>query len=155
MKLTFVVALVVFSIPFAAETGGKSEVFSAKDVKAKLVTMVPQAKTPTGSTGMLGDYKTHSIRLVSRTTSGGAEVHNHFDDVIMVIEGTAIIITGGSVVNSHDEADGEVRGESVKGGESQAVSVGDVIHIPAGTPHQTVVPAGTQYSAMVVKVREQ
>ena len=155
MKLTFVIALVVFSLSLAAQTGGKSEVFSAKDIKARLSSMSPQAKTPTGSTAMLGDYKTHSIRLVSRTTSGGAEVHNHFDDVIMVTEGNAAIITGGSVVNPHDEADGEVRGESVKDGQSQAVSVGDVIHIPAGTPHQTVVPAGTQYSAMVVKVREQ
>ena len=154
MKLTFVVALVALSLPLAAQTGGKSEVFSAKDVKTKLATMAPQAKTPTGSTAMLGDYKTHSIRLVSRTTSGGAEVHNHFDDVIIVTEGTATVISGGSVVNPHNEADGEVRGESVKDGQSQDVSVGDVIHIPAGTPHQTVVPAGTQYSAMVVKVRE-
>jgi mannose-6-phosphate isomerase-like protein (cupin superfamily) len=155
MKLTWVVALVVFLLPLAAQTGGKSEVFSAKDVKAKLATMAPQAKTPTGSTAMLGDYKTHSIRLVARTTSGGAEVHNHFDDVIVVTEGSATIITGGSVVNPHDEADGEIRGQSVKDGQSQAVSVGDVIHIPAGTPHQTVVPAGKEYSAMVVKVREQ
>jgi quercetin dioxygenase-like cupin family protein len=57
-------------------------------------------------------------------------------------------------VNPHNEADGEIRGENVKDGQSQAVSVGDVIHIPAGTPHQTVVPAGMAYSAMVVKVRE-
>lgn len=155
MKLNFVVAIVAFGLPLTAQTGGKAEVFSAKDIKAQLAALAPQATASSGSSAVLGDYKSHSIRLVARTTSGGAEVHTHFDDVIVVTEGKATLITGGSVVDPHTESDGEIRGASIKDGQSQAVSVGDVIHVPAGTPHQTIVPGGTEYSAMVVKVREQ
>jgi quercetin dioxygenase-like cupin family protein len=44
------------------------------------------------------------------------------------------------------------RGTAVTGGESHRVSVGDVVHIPANTPHQMLVDAGHQVTYFVVKV---
>jgi mannose-6-phosphate isomerase-like protein (cupin superfamily) len=153
MKLTFVIGLLL-SLPLAAQTAGKPEVFSAKDIKAQLASLAPQAKSAGSGSTVIGKYGTHNIMLSARTTSGGGEVHQHFDDVMIVTEGTATLITGGTLVDPHTESDGELRGKSIKDGQSQTVSVGDVVHVPAGTPHQLILAPGTAYSAMVVKVKE-
>jgi quercetin dioxygenase-like cupin family protein len=36
----------------------------------------------------------------------------------------------------------------------QTISVGDIVHIPAGIPHQLIIAPGTAYSSLVVKVKE-
>jgi quercetin dioxygenase-like cupin family protein len=36
---------------------------------------------------------------------------------------------------------------------TQTVSVGDIIHVPAGTPHQLLIAKGVLFSAFVVKIR--
>lgn len=154
MRLRLLIGVVVLALPLAAQTTGKAEVFSAKDIKAQLASLAPQAKASGDSSSVLGDYKTHSLRLSARAASGGGEVHTHFDDVMVVTEGTATLITGGTLVDSHTESDGELRGTGIKDGQSQTIAVGDVIHVPAGTPHQLMIAPGTTYSAMVVKVRE-
>ena len=87
MKLDFCIGLLLSLLPLAAQTTGKAEVFSAKDIKAQLASLAPQAKASGDSSSVLGDYKTHSLRLSARTTSGGGEVHQHFDDVMVVTEG--------------------------------------------------------------------
>ena len=47
-----------------------------------------------------------------------------------------------------------MRGASVKGGTRQELKAGDVVHIPAGTPHQMLVAAGNTVTYFVVKVQE-
>jgi quercetin dioxygenase-like cupin family protein len=94
------------------------------------------------------------MRLNARTTSGGGEIHTHFDDVIIVTEGKATLITGGTVIDPHTGSDGEIRGSGIQNGVVQTISVGDIVHIPAGTPHQLIIATGTTYSYLVIKVRE-
>jgi mannose-6-phosphate isomerase-like protein (cupin superfamily) len=153
MKLTFLIGLLL-SLPLSGQTAGKAEVFSAKEIQSQLGSLSLQAKSAGSGSAMIGKYGSHNIMLSARTTSGGGEVHQHFDDVMIVIEGTATLITGGTLVEPHAESDGELRGTSIKDGQSQTISTGDVVHVPAGTPHQLVVAPGTHYSAMVVKVKE-
>ena len=102
----------------------------------------------------MGEYGTHAIKLSSRTTDGGAEIHAHFDDVMLVTEGNATLITGGTVVDAHTGSDGETHGSGIRNGIVQTISAGDLVHIPAGTPHQLLIAPGTSYSALVIKVRE-
>jgi mannose-6-phosphate isomerase-like protein (cupin superfamily) len=154
MKLAVFVMIAAVALPLSAQTSGKAEVFSTKDMQAKLAGLAAPLKSSGSGTALLADYKTHSLRLVTRTTSGGAEVHQHLDDVIVVTEGTATLITGGTLVDPHTESEGEIRGSSIRDGQSQTISVGDVVHVPAGIPHQMQVPAGTTYSGLVVKVKE-
>ena len=116
--------------------------------------MAPKAKATGGSTAIIGDYKTHLLMLSERTANGGGEVHQHFDDVMVVQEGTATLVTGGTLIDPHTESDGELRGSGIKDGQSQTITVGDIVHVPAGTPHQLQVAGGTTYSAMVIKVKE-
>jgi Uncharacterized protein, possibly involved in utilization of glycolate and propanediol len=77
-------------------------------------------------------YKVHASR---RTEPGVVEVHEWDTDVIYVLEGSATFVTGGKLVDSKTIAPGEIRGQTVEGGESRRIAKGDVIIVPNGTPH--------------------
>lgn len=89
--------------------------------------------------------------LITRTSSGGAELHNRWCDYLVVLDGEGVELTGGSMVDRHDEADGEVRGTRLDGAQSHTLHKGDIIFIPAGTPHQTIEPPGKSITIFVIK----
>ena len=72
---------------------------------------------------------------VKRVAAGKAEVHTRDTDLIYVLEGSARFVTGGRVVGGTNTAADEIRGEAIEGGETRVLSKGDVIIVPAGTPH--------------------
>jgi len=137
-----------------AVTGSKVQVFSRTGVESQLAVLVTAA-TASGSSGTtLGDYRSHAIKLSVQSASGGAEVHAHYDDIFVVTEGKATLVTGGTVVNAKTDSDGETKGSSIQNGRSQTIVQGDIVHIPAGTPHQLTIADGNVFGAIVVKVRE-
>ena len=77
-------------------------------------------------------YMVHTSR---RDKAGMAEVHLKDADIIYVQEGAATLVTGGTVVDPKNVAADEVRGAEISGGETRQISKGDVIIVPAGTPH--------------------
>jgi len=95
------------------------------------------------------NYMVHASR---RDAAGQAEVHEQDADIIYVLDGTATFVTGGTVVDPKTVAQGEIRGASIQGGETRKLVKGDVMIVPAGTPHwfQQVTAPFTYY---VVKVR--
>jgi mannose-6-phosphate isomerase-like protein (cupin superfamily) len=123
-------------------------------VKARLDTLVAAAKASGSSGATLVDYGSYKLQLSVRTASGGAEVHAHWDDVMVVEAGSATLVTGGTVVDGTADANGETHGAKIEGGETQALTAGDTVTVRAGTPHQILVAPGTVYEAMVVKVHE-
>jgi len=70
-----------------------------------------------------------------RTEPGLAEIHASDTDVIYVVEGAATVVTGGTVTEARGTAPGELRGKAIEGGETRRIARGDVLVIPAGTPH--------------------
>jgi quercetin dioxygenase-like cupin family protein len=82
------------------------------------------------------------------------EVHAHFDDVIFVTKGEADLVTGGTVIEPHTGADGETKGKGIKDGREQIITAGAIVHIPAGTPHQMIIPKGSLFEAVVIKIHE-
>ena len=86
-----------------------------------------------------------------RNMPGEVEVHEKETDIFYITDGAATIVTGGTMVGGKQTAAGQLRGTDVKGGETRKVSKGDVMVIPAGTPHwfKEVSP---QVSYFVVKV---
>ena len=86
-----------------------------------------------------------------RTGPGEVEVHTKETDIFYITDGTATIITGGTMVGGKETAKDQIRGTDVKGGETHHVSKGDVMVIPAGTPHWFKEVSG-QVSYFVVKV---
>lgn len=95
------------------------------------------------------NYMVHASR---RDGAGQAEVHAKDADIIYVLDGSATLVTGGTVVEPKTTAPDEVRGKAIVSGETRALAKGDVIIVPAGTPHWFEnVPAALTY--YVVKVR--
>ncbi len=148
------VAALALGAPAATLAGDKALVIPAQDIKAQLADLVAQAK-PTGSAGpIVASYGNLGLMLSVRTANGVGELHQHFDDLMIVQEGSATLVTGGSLVDPKPGANGEIRGTSVQGGASQTLGVGDVVIVPAGVPHQLLIPPGTVYKSMVAKIKE-
>lgn len=70
-----------------------------------------------------------------RDAPGEAEVHLWDGDIMYVLEGSATLVTGGSIVEPRTVAPGEVRGPRIEGGTARELAAGDVVHVPAGAPH--------------------
>ena len=102
----------------------------------------------------LAKYGNHYTLLAERSANGSAEVHEHEADIFVVESGLATIVTGGRVVNGRREKAGEIRGSAIEGGQRHALAAGDIIHIPAGTPHQLLVEQ-RPFIYFVVKVSGQ
>ncbi|MGH9647297.1 MAG: cupin domain-containing protein, partial [Bryobacteraceae bacterium] len=77
----------------------------------------------------------YSIITGRHDKPGGAEVHLHDTDLMYVVQGSATYVTGGTVAGAHSTAPGEIRGDSITGGDAREISQGDVMVVPAGTPH--------------------
>ncbi len=94
----------------------------------------------------------YMVHASHRDKAGMAEVHEQDADIIYVLEGSATLVTGGTVVEPKPIGPGEIRGREIAGGETRTISKGDVIIVPAGTPHWfKEVPGPLNY--YVVKAR--
>jgi len=102
----------------------------------------------------LEKYPHHYMMLAFRSKSGGGEVHQSFADTFTILDGHATLLTGGEVVAPKTTGPGEIRGGSVKGGSSQELHAGDIVHIPAGMPHQMLVAPRESITYFVVKIEE-
>jgi mannose-6-phosphate isomerase-like protein (cupin superfamily) len=117
-----------------------------RDEEAKL-----SARDPVTAFETLADYGTHNIMLAVRHANGQAELHEKMADVFVVRTGSATLATGGEIVDGKNTAPGEIRGASIRGGTNQDLGPGDVVHIPAGIPHQILMKTGDTFSYLVVK----
>jgi uncharacterized protein GlcG (DUF336 family)/mannose-6-phosphate isomerase-like protein (cupin superfamily) len=78
-------------------------------------------------------YKVHASR---RVEPGQAEIHTLDTDVIYVVDGSATLVTGGTVPDAKSIAPNELRGSKIDGGEEHHIEKGDAVIIPNGLPHQ-------------------
>jgi mannose-6-phosphate isomerase-like protein (cupin superfamily) len=134
--------------------GANPSVLLQRDVKARLDAMISAAKVAGSSSATLVDYGSYKLQLSVRTQSGGAEIHAHWDDVMVVEAGSATLVTGGAVIDGSTSTDGETHGTKIEGGQTQSLNPGDMVTIRAGTPHQIHIDPGTIYEALVVKIHE-
>lgn len=101
-----------------------------------VVTYVPHDKvTSTMAKGgpIINDHGL--IVLAQRRGAGEVEVHEKTNHVFIIVEGEATFVTGGTLVGAKDTAPGQKRAPNVQGGEVHHLTKGDVITIPAKTPH--------------------
>ena len=94
-----------------------------------------------------------SIQMAYRIKSGQGEWHHDEADILIVQEGSAHIITGGDIVNGKETAPGEIRGDGVKGGTTQAFKAGDVLRIEPQVAHQVVLAPGEMVRYLAIKVK--
>ncbi len=140
-----------------AQSGGLNY-YSASDLHQMAHKLQERDSLRLRTTGVVTEtlekYPDHFTMLTVRTTSGGAELHEHYADIFLVVDGDATLITGGTVLNPKSAAPGETSGTAVEGGARQKLGKGDVVHISPNTPHQLLISKGHSFTYFVVKVKE-
>ena len=100
---------------------------------ALMATLKEAAKTaPAMHTAPIKLADHYRVNVVRRTSAQGAIAHPDGTEVHHIIEGTATFVSGGTMVRAAGAAAGSA---TIAGGESRRVAKGDVILVPAGTPH--------------------
>jgi mannose-6-phosphate isomerase-like protein (cupin superfamily) len=100
----------------------------------------------------LATFENHGVLVAHREGNGQGELHQRQVDVFVVQTGEAIIRVGGELVDGKQVRPNEMIGSSVRGGVEKRLQAGDVLHVPAKTPHQMLVQAGQQITYLVVKI---
>lgn len=103
---------------------GMVEALASADVTAAFKAGRPLLET--------GQYKIHASR---RDAPGMAEVHTRDTDIVYVLDGSATLVTGGTVVDGASTGMNEIRGTSIAGGDTRRLVKGDVVVVPNGVPH--------------------
>jgi glc operon protein GlcG len=98
------------------------------------------------------DGRNYMVHASRREKPGQAEIHTKDADVIYVLQGSATFITGGEAVDAKITEPNELRGSSIRGGQTRQIAKGDVIIVPHGVPHQFL-EVTDPFLYFVVKVR--
>jgi uncharacterized protein GlcG (DUF336 family)/quercetin dioxygenase-like cupin family protein len=98
------------------------------------------------------DGRNYMVHASRREKPGQAEIHTKDTDVIYVLDGSATFLTGGDAVDAKETAANELRGSSIRNGETRQIAKGDVIVVPNGVPHQFL-KVTDPFLYYVVKVR--
>ncbi len=75
------------------------------------------------------------IVIANRGVMRGAEMHAKTNHVFIIVDGEADFVTGGKMIDPKEISPGQTRGKGIEGGTVHRLSKGDVITIPANTPH--------------------
>jgi mannose-6-phosphate isomerase-like protein (cupin superfamily) len=75
------------------------------------------------------------IVLANRAMQRGSEMHGKTNHVFIIVDGEGTFVTGGKLINPKEIGPGQTRGDGIEGGEAHHLSKGDVITVPANTPH--------------------
>tara|TARA_Y100000814_G_scaffold287316_1_gene257307 strand:- start:310 stop:780 length:471 start_codon:yes stop_codon:yes gene_type:complete len=94
---------------------------------------VSLSQRPNFGVGRINSGGDYAINMIRRTAPAGAIVHEDAAEIHYVVEGAGVLTTGGVAVKPEENG---VVFANIEGGYSQRVSVGDLIFIPMGTPHQ-------------------
>ena len=75
------------------------------------------------------------VILANRRGAGAVEYHEHTNHVFFMLEGEGTVIVGGAMVDPKRTSPDQMTATSIEGGTSYHLSKGDVLTIPAKTPH--------------------
>jgi glc operon protein GlcG len=101
---------------------------------------------------MMHAARNYMVHASHRDKAGVVEIHELDTDIVYVLKGSAMLITGGTPVGTKTIAPHEIRGTDTKGGETRKLMPGDVVIIPNNVPHWFK-EVDAPFDYYVVKVR--
>jgi len=131
------------------------EHWTAADLQTVNKTLAEKAATDSHHAGSktISDYPNDLFMLAHREADGQSELHETQADVFVVESGSATLVVGGTMVNAETTAPHEKRGGTIQGGTRQKLSAGDIVRIPANTPHQLVLDGAKEFTYFVIKIK--
>jgi uncharacterized protein GlcG (DUF336 family)/mannose-6-phosphate isomerase-like protein (cupin superfamily) len=84
---------------------------------------------------MMHAARNYMVHASHRDKAGIVEVHELDTDIVYVLKGSAVLVTGGTPVGAKTVAPHEIRGSDTRDGEAKKLMPGDVVIIPNGVPH--------------------
>src|ERR1700721_1076169 len=95
-----------------------------------------KAQNPEGAaSSKLNEYPNSLTMIALRRKNGGAEIHENYADFFFVVQGSAKLLTGGTVPDGKSVSLGEIRGKSVGNGVKQILTKGDTAPFPHTRAH--------------------
>jgi mannose-6-phosphate isomerase-like protein (cupin superfamily) len=122
------------------------------DLKAIAATLAPKLGASQYTGESYGKAETYSFTANLRRVSVGAEIHKKWTDVFVIQSGEATLIVGGNIPDAKENRPGEFGGKSIADGVEKKLGPGDIITIPAGTPHQLKLEPGQEIAMLVIKI---
>ena len=113
----------------------------AKEAKAEQVFVAAEKVTQTlKKAGPLADAPNLRVSggfrpSARRDASPVAEIHANEADLFFVIDGRATQVLGGRIIDGRQTGPGQIRGPKTEAGQTYQLGEGDVMWVPAGTPH--------------------
>jgi mannose-6-phosphate isomerase-like protein (cupin superfamily) len=86
-------------------------------------------------TGLITTNAEYMVAGAHRENPGQVELHEKTTDILFVVEGEALYVTGGKMIDGKQMRPGEWIGTNIEGGVEHHLKKGDVIIVPANTPH--------------------
>jgi mannose-6-phosphate isomerase-like protein (cupin superfamily) len=153
--LLTMVAIPLLAVQSQAPAPAGFEHWTAADLLATDKTLAAKAAADAhrSAAQTISDYPNDLYMAAHREADGVPEWHETQADVFFIESGTATLVVGGTMVNAETTAPHEKRNGTIEGGVRQKLSPGDVVRIPANTPHQVLLDAGQKFSYFVVKIK--
>ena len=113
-------------------TDDRAVVLGASDLESVLSGLLDEQRS---SQRLLEGGDVFSITMLNRTAPT-ATIHGTLSDLYVIQDGSATLVTGGSLVDPRPASrPGDQQGSSIRGGVEQIVRAGDVVFIPPGMVH--------------------
>ena len=138
LSVSFLALCAAAGLLLAADEASPAAIYKSA---AELMSTLTQSaeKNPAQATGPISNQSHYRVNIVRRDRPGFALTHAtgpaKGSEVHYIIDGAATVVTGGTIMHV---AGGNAKGAgnaAIEGGETRHVTKGDVIVIPAGTPH--------------------
>jgi len=151
-RTTLVLAAALLVVPaFAADPSG-FVLWKSSELKQRDEALSKKVGPDHSARETLADYHDHRFRMLYRDADGFPEQHDYLIDVVIVQSGEGTLVVGGKMINPKGGGGaGEYLGTSIEGGERHPLGPGDIVHIPAKTPHSFLVPTGKHITYVLGK----
>ena len=142
-RFLFATAVVVIGAAWIAAQAPSTVTYKDHDAVAAAIT----------NGGQLASGPDFTISMARRTGPGQVEVHDKETDTFYVLDGEATFVTGGTMIGGRVSRPNQQLGTDIQGGQNHHLVKGDVIAIPAGTPHwfKEVTKPISYYMVKVIK----
>ena len=125
---------VAFAQAPAPSPAASRTMVSANDVAAMIAKAKAERKDQPLIAQSMIQLAPYNVSLEYRASVGNAAVHETEAELFYVVDGSATLVTGGTLTDSTRNG-ANLTGKAIQGGASRKVAKGDFIMVPEGQPH--------------------